>query len=540
MLEASAEGEADASRLAATVRADLGARSLPLDQAEARLRARGSRAPMPVPEPVAAELAAQDRALLQRVAYGDDVAADAEALLARAEPHAAALGRRTDLGEHLANVCLFALRAHLQQGRRQDAQRLGLRCLQLVPDAAPDPDVHPPRVRRALDRAGVARQRLGARLVVTTGPDDPGDCAVRVQGRRLGSTPRAEMLLAPGRVAVQVECDAEPGRVRFAEVAAGSVTELHILVSLDQALAAGGNDALALRYASRARREALRETHGAELARTLGVEAVVLAWQAPDAWHLAHVDAGGRVLTARFRVTDDEARREALEAFRAGRSIDRGPDEPQLMPRQRPPVAVGASTGGALSGRRTPTSLGFGYGFVLLGVGAAAGGFGTYVRWRETEDTLGAIDDVSFDRRLQQGDAALRGALEERRQQRIQALALGGGGAGFLSLAMPLLLPEREGVPWGAWVAGVLGAGALGAGLYLGRDHERPNGEGLRFQQEQPLAGLVALQSAPLLTIPLVYVLRWAVNRSRRGTRPASAWVQPAPGGARLTIRLTL
>ncbi|MEO0326763.1 MAG: hypothetical protein AAF447_27720, partial [Myxococcota bacterium] len=487
----------------------------------------------------AAELVAQSQALLQRVAFADDVGADAETLLARTEAHLPAIGRRPDLAEPLGDICLFGLRAHLQQNRSEDAERLGLRCLELVPDLAPNADLHPPRVRRALERARLSRERLGARLVVTAASDqDPGDCAVRVQGRRLGTTPRAEALLAPGRVAVQVECDATPGRVRTVELRRGETTALAVPVSLDRALDDADGGGLALRYASPARRDALRADHGARLSEALGVEALVMAWKGSEAAHLARIDSAGAVVSARFVPGDDEARREALEALRAERSVDLGPARPRIVANRDVVSNRAEAQGGAFSGRRTPTSLGFGYGFVLLGIGATAGGWGTYIRWRETQQDLEAVDDIRFDRRLQQGDAALRDQLEQRRLQRIQSLALGGGGAGLLSLAMPLLLPEREGVPWGAWVAGLAGAGALGAGLYLGRNHETPNAERLRFSQDQPLAGLVALHGAPLLTIPLVYVLRWAVGPRR--TTDVNASIDPAPGGARLTLRLAL
>ena len=540
VLEAPAEGEAAASRLAAAVRADLGGASVAPGSARARLHATLSQPASPVPAPLAAELVAQDRALLQRVAFGDDVAEDTDALLARAERHLAALGRRPDLAEPLGNVCLYGLRAHLQRDRRAAAAQQGLRCLALLPDLAPDPDLHPPRVRRTLERARVAREALAARLVVMSGPDDPGDCAVRVQGRRLGSTPRAEAVLVPGRVAVQVECDAEPGRVHGAVLRAGEATPLEVHVSLDRALVDDGTERVALRYASAARREALRATPASRLARALRLEAVVLVWQETEASHLLRVDADGQVTAARIRRGDDTARQRAVDALRARRSVDLGPSRPVLEAGRGPVTPRAApTTGGAWSGRRTPTSLGFGYGFVLVGVGALAGGWGSYVRWRETQDTLAAVDDVRFDQRLQQGDRALRASLTLRREQRLQTLALGGGGAGFLSLAMPLLLPERDGVPWGAWVAGVVGGGALAAGLRLGRTHETPNPEGLRFSQEQPLAGLIALHGAPLLTIPLVYVLRWAV-KGRGGDPLASASLDPTPGGARLTLRLAL
>ncbi|MEM1418582.1 MAG: hypothetical protein AAGH15_27055, partial [Myxococcota bacterium] len=488
--------------------------------------------PAPVPEPLAAELTAQNRALLQRVAFGDDVAHDAEDLLARAQPHLPAIGRRPDLAEPLGNVCLYAVRAHVQAGRRVLAERTALRCLQLVPDLTPDPDVHPPRVRRRLARARAERERVGERLVVTTPEDDPGECAVRVQGRRMGATPRVEVLLAPGPAFVQVECDPEPGRVHALELEGGGRSEREVPVGLEQAL--GGAGPLSLGYATAARRDARRGDHGARLVRALQLDAVVLAWRTGDAAHLARVDAQGATVDARFPAGDAVALGAALDALAEGRSVDLGPASPR-PPRAEPLQAAAPSPAVY---RRTPAYLGFGYGFVLLGIGGLAGGWGTYVRWRETNDALDGIDDAEFDRRFQREDRSLVSQLEDRDAQRVQALALGGGGAGFLSLAMPLLLPEREGVPWGAWVAGIAGAGALGAGLWLRRDHETPDAEGLRFQQAQPLAGLVAMHGAPLLTIPLVYALRWAAGRARRDR--ASARLTPLPGGARLELGLAL
>jgi hypothetical protein len=97
-------------------------------------------------------------------------------------------------------------------------------------------------------------------------------------------------------------------------------------------------------------------------------------------------------------------------------------------------------------------------------------------------------------------------------------------GAASLVAAMPLVLPKRVKTPWWAWFSGALGVGAVAASAYLA---STVNDEGtpstscssmtinavdaricVRQAERTGLAILTGVTAAPLLTIPLVYLIR--------------------------------
>jgi 4-amino-4-deoxy-L-arabinose transferase-like glycosyltransferase len=97
-------------------------------------------------------------------------------------------------------------------------------------------------------------------------------------------------------------------------------------------------------------------------------------------------------------------------------------------------------------------------------------------------------------------------------------------GAAALVTAMPLALPERAKTPWWAWLSGGLGVGAVVASGYLAstvNDQPSPNTSCssdsvtpadaracVRRGERSNLAVLLGVTAAPLLTMPLVYLIR--------------------------------
>jgi hypothetical protein len=96
-------------------------------------------------------------------------------------------------------------------------------------------------------------------------------------------------------------------------------------------------------------------------------------------------------------------------------------------------------------------------------------------------------------------------------------------GAASLVAAMPLALPNRAKTPWWAWLSGGLGIGAAAASGYLAstvNDDPKPESCSsastgatdaracVRRAERTSLAILTGVTAAPLLTIPLVYLIR--------------------------------
>ena len=103
-----------------------------------------------------------------------------------------------------------------------------------------------------------------------------------------------------------------------------------------------------------------------------------------------------------------------------------------------------------------------------------------------------------------------------------------GAGATLLVTSMPLVLPKHRGVPWAAWLSGAVGVGALAFSLGYGLTGDEPPQS---CRSSTPIADrsdaeacitraervggayLAGVSAAPLITIPLVYLLRRSDKR---------------------------
>ena len=104
-------------------------------------------------------------------------------------------------------------------------------------------------------------------------------------------------------------------------------------------------------------------------------------------------------------------------------------------------------------------------------------------------------------------------------------------GGGLLVAAMPMVLPVHSKTPWWAWLNGGLGvAAAVGSIVSAATAAPKP-AESCEFNGQDPTACvnrkrdtdraiLLGATAAPLLTMPLVYLLR-------RGDKKRKAEVQP-------------
>jgi hypothetical protein len=112
---------------------------------------------------------------------------------------------------------------------------------------------------------------------------------------------------------------------------------------------------------------------------------------------------------------------------------------------------------------------------------------------------------------------------------------LASAGLGSLALAAsePFWLPQADGVPWPAWVAGALGAGVTLTGI--GFSLFGPTCDALqstrfepacsRFVADSTFGPMLTFHALPLLAAPLTYATR--------------AWLKPTVGEVALTVETT-
>ena len=285
----------DHARLtAATLETTVGATVLQGQRLQHRLQNAVS---LPYTEPPADDLAAQlaeaEPELLSAVSrQRDGEVIDRVGTFLEQARQSLALQRDAGASTNLARICGYYVRAHLHGSGESEARQRVRQCLALVPGFTLG-ERHPPNVRELYAQE---RRDLRGAIVVSSSPDDPPTCTVRVGGRDIGRTPTARVAVPPGDYRVQVECSDRPGRVHRVHVERAPV-ELTIRATLDDALR---TEPPALVYASSSALQML-PTDIAHAARAVGAN-----------YALAVIQRDPREGMMRsFRITDD-ARGQAM------------------------------------------------------------------------------------------------------------------------------------------------------------------------------------------------------------------------------------
>jgi hypothetical protein len=113
-------------------------------------------------------------------------------------------------------------------------------------------------------------------------------------------------------------------------------------------------------------------------------------------------------------------------------------------------------------------------------------------------------------------------------------LVTGASGAGLLVAGMPLALPYRAKTPWWAWLSGGLGLAATAGAIasIVTADPEPPQSCSVSGPDPRPCvarhrdtdrAFILGMTAAPLLTMPLVYLLRSDDKKLRADLAPTLA-----------------
>jgi hypothetical protein len=428
-----------------------------------------------------------------------------------------ALNRDSELAQKVLDTCLLGVRALLETQSSVQAVAMARECRRLAFTGEPAPHMHPPPVVEMLARLDAERAERAAVLQVRS---EPSGCAVRINGAMLGETPLEVPHLLSGRYVVQVECDADQrGRAHYADVAAGTA-EVFVDPRFDRAMVT--RPTLALHYADAIEADRHRNDDVAELAEVVPAGSLVLM-STPDTatieLQLLRGPAHDNTAFARIKGSPSGPTRGdialAARTLIDGKCVDLSTVPPVILSCGTEPPSSEATW----PATRMPRGK-FISGLTLFGVGSASL-LTSYVllgpRVRTSEDWVHALDTG-------QGAASFQ---QKWINMGIGLVATSSAGAAALVTAMPLALPKKVKTPWWAWLSGGLGVGFAAFSVAYGVTAESGPGTPcdtlvtdpdeartcVRRSERIATAVLTGATAAPLLTIPLVYLLRPAESK---------------------------
>ena len=448
--------------------------------------------------------AAQVALALERAHVGD---------WAKAAEHASAFGqlphvvqdlvRSTDaqVGQDLLDYCLKVAEHRSEQ---QGAEAELAQCIRRVPNRRPgDYDAESPRGHLyTAVRAKIPTARIDL--------DVPADCAIYVNGE-----PRKLPLdTLDVRQRVQLRCAERVGRIYDARPGA-----LEIDHHLDRVVQTGPQG-LRLRYADLGEASEHQVEDALAVAAALKATNLLLVSRSPT----------GRVVFSRIDTKDGSvvaevsvARDASTSELRKAAAIVAAAPEPLLTPRQKPQPLAPDGNSGLVPG-------------LALTVGAAA----SYtVAWGLYAEQLSARN-----RFVDQGpclpetspDSALYGCIlgfQKYSDAGRFSVFSGVFGASLGSAAVVTLVPADDGVPLWSWLVGGAGVSVavVGGALWNSGDDCTmlqpcdPDGH------DESVGQLVMLQAAPLVAIPLTYVVRGWLGGN------ATVTAETGPSAGRVLVR---
>ncbi|KPK16963.1 MAG: hypothetical protein AMJ62_03535 [Myxococcales bacterium SG8_38] len=484
-------------------------------------RERGSFEPPAPSDDEIAAWAARAQTAFRDIVLGDRSLAlsELEAVQMFAEQNLVVLNRDVDSAALVLDACLYLARAYRDNGDLDAAERQVQECVRLAPAASPNPRVHPPSIIDSFEAAQKPSAARGGTLIVES---EPAGCDLRINGTRIGKTPMASDNLYPGSYQVQVECRPdEPARVHRVEVPLGPQS-LFVIDHFDRAVRS--STLLYLHYDQAPDPQDLAR-HAREVARSLPASAVIIASLVGPSVLQLEVELATQTESSIVRLPtsstgpEQNVMNQAVEALLAGRCTDFTHGTPREIDCRTGEPILAAVPEVVVSKRVTPRPL-FITGVTLASVGTAslAGGWSLLlVRRSAGDDWIGDPNDLS----LQASWLDLQ----------IPLIAAGSVGGGFLVAAMPMVLPMHEKTPWWAWLNGGLGiAAAVGSIVSATTASPKPN-ESCEVNGQDPTACvsrkrdtdraiLLGATAAPLLTMPLVYLLRRGGRKPKVEVRP--------------------
>ena len=466
----------------------------------------------------------RSRAAVRYLARADYKAARRELKAAQRLANRAAeeLNREAARAQQVLDTCLFMVRAYVETNNGAEARRQARECRQLVPRVEPSAFRHTPEVRALLAEvdAEMAAEAPGTLEVTSTA----ADCLVRINGVEFGRAPLSGIELPVGTYRLQVECEeGRRGRIHRVAVVSGA-NAFAFDAGLERAVRT--RPVLHLQYAS-AEAWGERMQHAEGVARSLGgTDVLVLGAVRED---VIRLDLGGPQrepastwIAVHDGAPESEDLRRAFDAMFDGRSVDFTGAHPMSRASwkaealQKSRAAVGALTAAttAAESEGRPSWRGVprprsqrvaGWSLFGLGVASVGASVGLHV-WR------GELGDRFV------GSPGNLSAAQQWNDVRIGVWTTAAFGGAATAAAMPLLLPDYDRTPWWGWTLGAVGLGLTGYAIYEGVTmtscSEPFIGDAGRAQacvtrgQEAGRLSLALAGAAPLLTVPLVYLIR--------------------------------
>lgn len=491
------------------------------ESAVSAFRERGSfEAPTPSDDEIAA-WAERVQSAMRTSVLGDRSVAlrELEAAEEFASTNLVALNRDSETAVLVLDACLYLVRAYRDTGDPDAAERQARSCVRLAPSATPNPRVHPPSIIDMYADAKKPNAAQGGALIVES---EPAACDLRINGSLVGKTPMASDGLYPGSYQVQVECRPdEPGRVHLVEVPLGS-RSLFVIDGFDRVVRSSTLLYLEL-DADPDPKELAR--HAREVARSLPASAVIVASLVGPGTLQLEVELATQTESSFVRLPssttepDQELMNQAVEALLAGRCADFTEPTPREINCKTGETIVPAAVEAADTKRVGPRPL-FITGVSLASVGTAslAAGWSLFmVRRAAGDDWIADPNSLSLQAKWLDLGTGL--------------IITGPVGGGLLVAAMPMVLPRHAKTPWWAWLNGGLGVAAAVGSVVSGVTASPKPAESCEVNGQDPTACvswkrdtdraiLLGATAAPLLTMPLVYLLR-------RGDKKPSVEMQP-------------
>lgn len=398
----------------------------------------------------------------------------------------------------LSDLCLFAVRAHLNEHHDEEARAGVVECLRMFPDLAPPPDLHPPDVR---DLVSSTRNEIATgnytELVVTTLPMSRTDCPIFLNGTRVGQTPRIEMRVAPGRYVVTVECARQtPSRSYTVNVEPTNQSDTQLLAPLhpflDETLRTEGD----VHFEGSADDAARAVLDAATVLQIVRAHQLILVQTTETGPTLTFVD---RAYIPAGYVSEHailQTPHGATEANALGSVAVAADATDEDLADALAGAGTSASTASA---RSAPAPV---WAWAIGGIGAV-GLLSDWIMYGVHASNQHKLD-VAFPSDVDYADR-----LARRNNTSSAVMWWGGVSSTLLTASMPFLLPQRQGIPWWSYVLGGAGAALLGTGIYLTAiDNTHLADDQMHFERSVPLGPLLIMHGVPLLSIPLTYALR--------------------------------
>jgi hypothetical protein len=481
--------------------------ALALEEVRRRFEADGSTAPPSVTEEEVDRWLSLSRAAVRHLAGRDYTAARASLAEAQlfSERAAPELDREEARARQVLDTCLYDVRAYVETHDGRAGART-MECRRLVPRVAPSAYNHTPEVVELL--AQIDRGLAGdtARSLHVDSPR--AGCAVRLNGVEVGVTPFTSTALPSGEYAVQVECDRRVrGRVHRAIVGEGAST-VEIDPRFDSVVRTDGVLRLAYRAASDADERRLED---AVRAATIAgaAEVWLLSIEAGDVVRIDRVVAASRTPLASIRANGLAGLSSAVASLAEARSEDRTSSET---------VAISRWRGGAVADESEPArsdAWGRADWEVSLGIGAgllAMTSFAVGLGLADENARLGRASAL-----LSPTDPQYLPSRDAWQAERTLSWSFAAAGGALGALAVSLAMEEEHGAPWWSWVIGGIGLAGAGAGAALVGTaaecgNEQPGPACIEGSQRLDLGVSAISLSAPLLAVPLVFLVRDVVR----------------------------